>query len=107
MVCCAGRVQPCGFLSFLFSLPTSRAAAWSGTDALRWRVTHTYPGQICAAPSRAKSNKLRCAGHVQANIFRLEKGPAFLSLSPLFLHPSLRLSHFFAISCTKFQIVNH
>lgn len=103
MVCCAGGGRPCGFLSFLFSLPTSRAAAWSCTDALRWRVTHTYPGQICAAPSRAKSNKPRRAAHVQANIFPLEKELLFF-LFPL--HPCVT-PIFFAISCTKFQIVNH
>lgn len=63
MVRSTGGGQPCGFLYFLLSLRPSCTLLLRPGDALAWRVTHTYPGQICAAPSRAKSNKPRWAAH--------------------------------------------
>lgn len=46
-------------------------------ESLRWRVTHTYPRQICASHP-AKSNNSLYIADVQPNIFGLKRCGCFL-----------------------------
>lgn len=59
-------------------------------ESLRWRVTHTYPRQICASHP-AKSNNSLYIADVQPNIFGLKRCGCFFFL----------LGFFSAFSCSN------